>query len=146
MSNTDDAARRLEINAAEGIIAESAYFPGLISFGHASDTPVRKALARKNANQGDAGFAFFVRTQQFRLMLYLCCVGSGESIMLPAARLTRVMPIKTQTIPSHLFTRNPPMSHNTTAAHIAIKSRPVFDFVSFISATFHVKFNVCKLH
>lgn len=103
-------------------------------------------MIKKSANQGDTGFALFVRMQQLRQLRYLWSEGSGESIMLPAAKLTRVMPTNTQTIPSHLFTRNPPMSHNTTAAHIAIKSRPAFDFVSFISATFHVKFNVCKLH
>lgn len=146
MSNTDGAARRLEINAAVGIIAEPAAFPD--SFHSATRAAhLCGELSQKNsANQGDPGFALFVRMQQLRLIFYLCSDGSGESIMLPAAKLTMVIPINTHTIPSHLFTRNPPMNHNTMAANIAIKSRPVFDFVSFISATFHVKFNVCELH
>jgi len=146
MSNTDDAARRLEINAAVGIIAEPAAFPDSFHSVTQATYLCEKPDEKNSANQGDAGFALFVRMQQLCLMVYLWSDGSGESIMLPAARLTMVMPIKTQTIPSHLFTRNPPMSHNTMAANIAIKSRPVFDFVSFISATFHIKFNVCKLH
>lgn len=50
-------------------------------------------------------------------------------MMLPAAKPTRVMPIITHIIPTALPNTNPPSSHRTTDATIAITRVRVLEFI-----------------